>query len=230
MYSKELWNDLYIDYYSHDKVDVVPWMDDSCKINEFNLLEEIISPMLRNNSRGLTLLDYGCGNGHMGSSFSGKGVKVDLADISNVLVEKLKHEYGNDLNVSVFNTTTPNDLPKGKKYDVIIVRNVFHHLNPEKDWPLFLEMFSERLKPDGLLLISGFDKDDEILKQKHSIASTGQKLWCINDLPNYINAFSLVIDVNITLEIEDPKFNLKRKFRFFTFKNKHNHTINTIQK
>ena len=210
MYSKEFWNNIYINSYSD-----VPWMDDTGKTSVFNLVEEIITPLLNHNNEDFTLLDYGCGNGHMGLLFSRKGVKVDLADISDVLVEKLKKEYCNEANVNVFNTTRPDELPKGKIYNVIIARNVFHHLDPEV-WFLFLKEFCERLKPEGLLMISGWDKEDEVIKQENNIARyTEHKTWCINDLPNYVNNLALKIDRNQMLEIKAPLFNTKRKFRFF---------------
>ena len=98
---------------------------------------------------------------------------------------------------------------------MIIVRNVFHHLNPQV-WGLFLKGFSSRLKTNGLLFISGWDKEDDVIRQDNNIAKyTGHETWCINDLPDYINDLPFSIVKNEKLEIYVPEFKMNRKFRFF---------------
>ena len=214
MYSQEFWNNIYLDHYLD-----APWMDDTSKSVVFNRVKEVVSPLLKSNNDDFYLLDYGCGNGHMGLLFCEKGAQVDLSDISDVLVGKLRLEYGDKPNVSIYTTKTPDDLPKGKQYDVIIAINVFHHLVPEV-WHLFLTKFCERLKPGGLLIISGWDKEDEVIKQENNIARyTEHKTWFINDLPNYMKDLSLETTKDEILEIDVKLFNATRKFRFFVFKN-----------
>ena len=110
MYSKVFWDNIYKKHYSD-----APWMDDSWRTDVYLFFDELISPLMNNGVENFSLLDYGCGNGRMGLLFSKKGMAVDLADISSVLIEKLRQEYANETNMNIYETETPNDLPKGKK-------------------------------------------------------------------------------------------------------------------
>lgn len=213
MYSQKFWDDIYVNHYLD-----APWMDDSWKDGVFETIWEKISPVVEKSNKPLRLLDYGCGNGHMGLYFCRKGMIVDLADISQVLIERLQQEIGKEKKTRLFRTTTPNDLPKRSKYSVIIAWNLFHHLHPDV-WRLFLQEFLNKMKTGGLLLISGWDKEDEVIKKDHNKARYTQRMtWCINDLPEQLLNLPCEILENRIMEEEVPKFNCNRRFRFIIVK------------
>lgn len=215
MYSKKFWDEIYINHYQD-----APWMDDSWKTNVYKTIEEDIALYAKQGSRPLHLLDYGCGNGRMGYYFSTLGMVVDLSDISSVLVERLKEEYKGCKNVRVFRTATPKALFRREKYDIVIAWNLFHHLKPTI-WHQFVSEFLDRMKMGGLLFISGWDKDDAVIKDDHNRARyTQHTTWFINDLPEYIQDLPCEVLIDRKLEEEVPVFATKRQFRYFVIKKK----------
>ena len=212
MYSQEFWDSIYTKQYKD-----VPWMNDTWKSEVLKSIKLDITAYLKD-LNGRLLLDYGCGNGHVGASFLKNGMNVDLADISNVLVEKLKVEYHGQPGIEVFQAQSPSCLPQNRIYDIIIACNLFHHLNPS-EWHNFLSEFSDKTKDGGLLFVSGWDKEDKVIKSDDNKARfTQQKTWFINDLPHHVGniPFNLIKSEEITEEV--PIFNHPRVFRYFTFK------------
>ena len=223
MYSREFWDNIYNNHF-HD----APWMDDSWKTPVMDRIASDMSRWLGKEPNGRYLLDYGCGNGHMGVYFLKHQMRVDLADISSVLVKRLHAEFDGKPGVRVYRTDTPLDLPKSRKYDVIIAWNLFHHLDPST-WHDFLAGFMAKMKVGSLLLISGWDADDSIIKEDHNTAKyTQNATWFVNDLPEHIGDLPCEMLYNDKLVEPVPVFTKSRIFRYFiirkTRKNKQNNS------
>lgn len=212
MYTQDFWDNIYNLHFQD-----APWMDDSWKTSVITTIEEDMKTYT-NGLYGQWLLDYGCGNGHMGVSFLKLGLKVDLADISKVLVGKLKEEYDGQSDINIYRATMPSDLPKSRKYDIIIAWNLFHHLHPST-WHQFLFEFCGKMRVGGLLLISGWDENDSIIKNDNNKAKyTQQDTWFVNDLPNHVEDIPFVMVKNVELDETVPVFQNQRSFRYFIFR------------
>ena len=213
MYTQEFWDNIYNDHYKD-----APWMDDSWKTDINAVIVNDVALYLGKTNAGLRLLDYGCGNGHMGARFREMGMEVDLADISSVLVRKLHEEFDPAPGIRIYRTDTPFDLPKTKKYDVVIAWNLFHHLHPAT-WHRFLSEFIDKMKAGGLLFISGWDNDDSIIKNDNNKAKfTQHPTWFVNDLPEYVGDLPCALLKTQRLDEPVPVFQTNRVFRYFVFK------------
>jgi SAM-dependent methyltransferase len=167
-----------------------------------------------------SLLDYGCGNGYMGYYFYKKGFSVDLADISDFLINKLKIKY-RSTQMGIIQTDTPEAL-FGRQYDVIIAWSFFHHLNPN-DWTSFLYGFWRLLNNNGILVIGGWDISDVIIKKDGKKARfTGSETWYVNPLIDYVDDNYYKIVKNDPIEFSVSTFSTKRIIRCYVLKKNNN--------
>ncbi len=96
-------------------------------------------------SRGLTVLDLGCGHGIFGAELIGRGCQVVFADEGNYLDPGLSKAVFKPINIDL------DDLSRLGKYDVVICSNVYEHLSkPER----FIESIPGILKPGGRFYLS----------------------------------------------------------------------------
>ena len=205
LYTKDFWNNIYLNHYND-----APWMNDSWKGEVLNVIEKYIPDCAG------SLLDYGCGNGYMGRYFYDKGLKVDLSDISDKLVEILKTTFS-ETSIGIFQTNTPDDLI-GKKYDVIIAWSLFHHINP-LEWRNFLDGFRRLLNKGGVLVIGGWDENDAIIKEDGNKARyTGHETWCINKLANCFDRCVFLLLKEDRMVFTVPPFTIKRIQHVFVLK------------
>lgn len=126
------------------KIDVVA-MNEACTAPE---MRYIISKL--GNIRGKSLLDIGCGLGEASVYFALKGAKVTAIDISKSMIDVIKR-LSKRYNVQIVNhqSTIENiQLPYGKKFDIIYVGNLLHHVNIDKA----LEQVRLYLKTDGIFV------------------------------------------------------------------------------
>lgn len=213
MYSEKFWDDIYLSHYED-----APWMEDRWKSESFAILKQDIHQYARKSNKPLRLLDYGCGNGRIGFYFYREGMKVDLCDISQVLINRLKEVYKNNKGLGIIKTNTPMGLGAKCKYDIVIAWNVLHHINPN-NWHLFIRGFFMKMKNDGILLISGWDEDDEVIKQDRNRARyTNQITWCINTFLDYLGDLPLEILENHQIREYVPLFGTNRVFRYYALK------------
>lgn len=93
---------------------------------------------------GMDVLDIGCGTGRYFPLLEEAGCRVVGVDRNESQVEELKNQ-----GKQVF---LPEDLPAGKKYDVILMSHVIEHMEPSvlRD---FMDFYLETLKPDGKIII-----------------------------------------------------------------------------
>lgn len=210
MYTREFWDDVYRKHF-YD----APWMSNSCVRAHISNIEKYLSDF-----EGKSLLDYGCGNGKLAYHFYKAGATVDLADISDELVEWLKKKYRKH-DIGIYNVATPAELRKyGKSYDIVVATSFFHHIEPDL-WKDFLLDFSTILKRDGLLVIGGWDETDEVIAEDQNTARfTGQRTWPINTMSSVIEEmeeYDMIVNTLEDLAID--AFPRPRKMRYFVIKN-----------
>src|SRR5690606_18922710 len=106
--------------------------------------------MLADAARGKTVLDFGCGNGHLGRVLVGVGAKrVHGIDISERWIDEAKSLADGDarLEYDVADAMTF----KGGPFDVIVGNAILHHL----DWrPLLRRLYDDLLAPGGVMFFS----------------------------------------------------------------------------
>jgi 2-polyprenyl-3-methyl-5-hydroxy-6-metoxy-1,4-benzoquinol methylase len=208
MYSREEWNKIYEIHWND-----APWMSQICANNHLKVLDRFLTDV-----KGKRLLDYGCGNGLIAYHYYEKGAIVDMADISDNLVNWLKKRY-TEKSIRIFQAATPQDLFINK-YDIIIANSIIHHIRPDL-WTSFLKGFADLLEPGGLLLISGWDKSEEI-GQTHWAPYAQKMTWPISSLKDrdIVNVkFEIVEEVVEPIELTSF-FTQSKIFTYFVFKKK----------
>ena len=97
---------------------------------------------------GQQVLDIGCGLGEASMFFARKGAHVTAVDISEEMVkhsvDAARHE---GLNIEGRVTSAEELAVEGKKYDVIYIANVLHHLEHPQD---LIKKVSMLLQPEGV--------------------------------------------------------------------------------
>lgn len=210
MYTREFWDKIYQKHFTD-----APWMSPEWADAGTEVLEYYIPPSPPSGC----ILDYGCGNALISEHFMRKGHMLELAEISNELVEWLSAHYRN---VSIYLVTSPGDIAGDNKYDFVIAWGLFHHINPNL-WGQFLEEFHRLMKPGALLLVSGWDDSDLILKEERKLGRfTRQRVWYINMLDDMIawrkNEFDIVESKIIPVKLS--AFPQPRMIRFIVARNK----------
>lgn len=108
-----------------------------------------IKNWVANDNRAYDILDYGCGIGKL-TGLLGKDYQRSTVygyDISKKSLYLAKEKYAEMKNIYFIN-----ELPKEQKYDLIIVANVFHHINPDERINSFFKI-KELLNPDGKIVV-----------------------------------------------------------------------------
>lgn len=210
MYTREFWDEIYQKHFSD-----APWMSHEWAYDGTRLLENYIPPAPPTGC----ILDYGCGNALIPEHFMHKGHSIELAEISDELVEWLKTQYRC---VPIHLVNSPSDIEGEDKYDFVIAWGLFHHINPNL-WGFFLDEFHRLMKKEALLFISGWDDSDSILKNEKKLGRfTRQRVWYINMLDDLItwrkNEFDLMESRVIPFKLN--AFPQERMIRFLVARNK----------
>lgn len=201
MYTRDFWDSVYKLHF-----DDAPWMSEEWASHGIELIKQYLDI-----SPESLILDYGCGNALISDYFYARGVKVELAEISDEMIKWLKIHYDNKLNI--YNVKLPNEIKFKDRYDYVIAWGVFHHIKPDI-WETFMNGFHKLMKQDALLFISGWNEEDEVIIQDNNKARfTGQPVWFINNLVNIIDRDKFEIVENNVSQVQLSAFDKPRSVR-----------------
>jgi SAM-dependent methyltransferase len=207
MYDSKHWDDIYNNCLTNEKI--VPWEQPDVVNKHKEIINNILSSLSL--QREKTLLDYGCGTGIYIDLFIEKGYEVTVVDISSVAINKCKKLYGEKIKNSLIQEF-PDNI--NDKYDVVICWGVMHHIEP-KNWNTFIEKFYKLLNDSGILIISGWDKENYRFINHNGISNnTHFKTWAINDKQNDMekeleNYFTIIENKKFSLSIADGDNNFR---------------------
>jgi SAM-dependent methyltransferase len=209
MYNSDFWNDIYNNCLTNEKE--VPWEQSDVVNKNKEIISDILSPL---SQREKTLLDYGCGIGTYIDLFIEKNYKVTIIDISSIAIDKCKELYKEKISLSLIQDS-PDNI--NNKYDVVICWGVMHHIDP-KNWNKFIEKFYKLLNDSGILIISGWDKENDRFINHNGISNnTHLKTWAINGIEKELKHY-FIVEKNETFN-----FNIKtgdNNFRYYVCKKK----------
>lgn len=220
MYSSEFRNKIY--------GDTPPRETKEHKENAINQLNKL----LPDDMMWKHVLDYWCGSGHIWEKLMERWARVDFAEISSKMVEKLRNKFEYTWNIweildanecksyaRVFWVKSPKDLPvENWTYDCIIAWTVLHHINPD-NWKEFLDWFSELLKIGWKMIITWRDESDTVLKQNwFKWHVTWQPSYTIYNLPNFLDKEKCEIVETWVYSEKLQAFKTPRMFRYYIVK------------
>ena len=109
--------------------------------------------------RGKKILDIGCGEGY-GSAFLSQLADVVVGiDRDQAIIDYARKKYSSIPNLT-FKVGNCQDAPDdSENFDMAVCFELLEHLNPD-DQVRFLNSMRQRLKPDGLLVISSPEKNE----------------------------------------------------------------------
>tara|TARA_B100000963_G_scaffold9443_1_gene7415 strand:- start:7057 stop:7800 length:744 start_codon:yes stop_codon:yes gene_type:complete len=112
----------------------------------YNSGEDFLN-FLKNNTKDLTILDYGCGIGHsLKKVYKFNPKKISGIDISEVSIEKAKKLVAEeDLNIELSVDDCENTRFKNETFDIVYGTGILHHLNMQ----LCINEIYRILKPGG---------------------------------------------------------------------------------
>ena len=204
VYTKEIWDKIYLEH-----CEDAPWM----LVEYSNQVQCYLDELIDLKKKGQHILEYGCGNGKVAFHLQQKGMYVDMADISHVLIDYLKQKYDGS-GMGIIEVETPYDL-EIEKYDVVIVWCVLHHIAPE-EWLFFIDGFYQLLKTKGTLIIGGWDDTDTIIHRDNNIALyTKRETWFVNTMREIIDNQKFTIAKSNIATIKNPLFDDLRKIRYY---------------
>lgn len=101
--------------------------------------------LFKNNLKGKSLLDIGCGNGKYLHALSTVCSKITGVDINSEQVIKLRNKG--------FDVYTPKELPCQNKYDILLMSHIVEHFDTN-GLLKFIDHYLPMLAEDGVLIIS----------------------------------------------------------------------------
>lgn len=120
-------------------------MNEACTAPEMRYITKTLGDI-----KGKELLDVGCGLGEASVYFALLGAKVTATDISGGMVEaagRLAEINGTSI-LTHKSATEDLQLPKDKKFDIIYVGNLFHHVDIDQA----IGRLKPHLKSDGIMI------------------------------------------------------------------------------
>jgi SAM-dependent methyltransferase len=167
---KSAWNRVYKD----TAFNALPWEGTEMPVRE---LDSFLS-VYCNNDQNVRILDFGCGTGRLTKYIIStmNSVKVDLYDISDTVISKLK---ANPIFVNSGCYAKLEDIKS--LYSGIVCWGVFHHL-PQIYWSDYVRFFSNILLKGGFLLFGDFTTTDSnfTTTDRYISPTTGVGVYAVN--------------------------------------------------
>ncbi len=121
-----------------------------------HIRQTVQSHFQREDIKGLSVIDIGCGGGLVSEPLTRLGAKVTGIDGAEKNIKTaIAHAQQTDLNID-YRTTTAEDLAaKGAQFDVVLALEVIEHV---ADVDLFLQSITTLAKPGGVIIISTINR------------------------------------------------------------------------
>ena len=116
-------------------------------VTKFNLVRMalLIRPLLKTLPPGASVLEVGCGSGHLAAYIKRCGFEVEITDISRDILEEVRAVH----NISGY-CGNLEEIEFGHQYDAIVFNNVLEHLrSPNRA----ISTAAKLLKPDGRIFV-----------------------------------------------------------------------------
>ena len=136
------------------------------------MLEAVVT--LAEPQAGLAVLDLGTGTGNLAGRFAGEGCQLWCTDFSEAMLEKAREKLPQaHFVVADLRAEWPPEL--NRSFDRIISAYVFHHFELDAKVNLCRELVTNRLAPNGKLIVADISFPDS--KTMGKFAKSVGELW-----------------------------------------------------
>lgn len=140
------------------------WSDspDHCKRNIQQVTSRIIA--VRPSPQGLSLLDIGCGEGHLAIPISDRGLTYVGVDCSPHAIAKGKgrvREGDASIEFKVMDALSPDSEFLKSRFDIVLDQACLHMFVVDHDRRVYLSNIKELMAEGGVFILSGQEHDEE---------------------------------------------------------------------
>ena len=134
------------------------WDSDPDKVERARAVAEAIRRTIPL-SKGMRVLEYGCGTGLLSFALQSDLGQITLADVSEGMLEVLRQKIAGAgvRNMHPLRLDLSSDPLPDEQYDLTYSLMVLHHIHDVKN---ILVKFRDLLVPHGYLLVADLDKED----------------------------------------------------------------------
>ncbi|MDR1338237.1 MAG: class I SAM-dependent methyltransferase [Rickettsiales bacterium] len=199
--------------YATHTPDALPWGGEVVEL--FEKEKDFLRPYLKTGPRK-RILDYGFGTGSLMKHMKTYGHKVYGAENSIVAIEQYLDIENSSifwkymkmaLNTRIAHVEYPSALRHAfPKFDLITCIGVLHHINPVL-YSHFIEGFGDIMRDDAKLIVAGWDKADNFIKEPDAKSKvTSKPVYCINSLEKPVARPDMRITDSATIGFYDDMF------------------------